>query len=228
MAEHNEHIVEVLCAMWFEPEMNDWDSTYFGKYHERILSMGFTEKQEQKGFEVKFEIHPVPSQEVTDSKIRMIFRNPKQKTAIILAEHYISFHKLAPYSSWENLMTDIVEPGLRAYREIGLGNGLKEVQCLYLNKHVLAKDESISSVFGFWPSIEEGFETNILFQTKYDMSAGVTVQLKLNGGANDIGVRELFFECTTFVKATPDDDYRVLAGKAHDYANMVYEKLMRN
>lgn len=227
MAENNEHIAEVMCAMWFEPGANEWDSTFFGKYHTEILPMGYTEKQEQKQVEFKIEMSPKPVPEYTEGKIRMIFRNPTRRTAIILSEHYISFHKLAPYDTWEQLMKDVVEPGFELYQKIGLGKMLKEVQCLYLNRHTLLPDQNIKSVFRFWPSIEEGFESNILFQTKYEMNNGVSVQLKLNGAADKDMVRNLFFECTTFAKADSGSDFRNLATKAHDYANKVYDTLMK-
>lgn len=227
MVANNEHIVEVLCAMWFDSDPNEWDSTFFGKYYTEISQLGYTEKEEQKGFEFKIEIKPKPVPEYTEGKSRMIFRNPTQKTAIILSDNFISFHKLAPYDTWEKLIAQVVEPGFEKYKKIGLGNHLREVQCLYLNKHTLGVEQSIASVFKFWPSIEEGFETNILFQTKYDMREGVSVQLKLNGGANEAGVRDLFFECTTFVKATAEKDYHRFAEIAHEYANKVYNKLMK-
>jgi hypothetical protein len=49
------HVVEVLCSLKFEPSKNDWDSTYFGKFHDKIIPLGYTEKQEQK--EMTFEVN---------------------------------------------------------------------------------------------------------------------------------------------------------------------------
>ena len=167
---NNNHIVEVLCAMWFEPVLNDWDSTYFGKYHDKILRKGFTEKQEQKQFELNFKIDPqtsnIPKNITESTQARMAFKNPSLGVAITLAPHYISFHKLAPYNNWDNLMTTIVTPFLSSYQELGLGKGLKEVQCLYLNRYLLDKGGHIGDIFNFVPLIEEGTETNLVFQAE--------------------------------------------------------------
>jgi uncharacterized protein (TIGR04255 family) len=232
MAETNTHIVEVLFAMWFKPNLNEWDSTYFGRYFERISALGYTEKQEQKQIEVKFEMGPkagTPPAIKEGNSIRMVFKNPTKKTAIILSDNFISFHKLPPYENWQHLMSEIVEPGFEAYKKLGLGKGLKEVQSLYLNKYVLDKDQSLASVIKFWPVIDQGFESGILFQTKYEMPEGVSIQIKLNGTAIiSTGKRELNFECSSFVKATEENsDYKILSQKAHDSANSAYEKLMK-
>jgi len=225
MTKTNEHIVEVLCAMWFEPTLNDWDSTYFGKYYSRITELGYTEKQEQKKVEVQLEINAnKPNPTVKEEGIRFIFRNPSEKTAIILSDHFISFHKMAPYNDWNSLMGKIVDPGLKIYKEIGLGKGLKEVQCLYLNSYKIRNDQMISDKFKFLPQIDDSKESSLLFQAKYDMPENLSVQIKLNWNAL-APKKEVFFECSTFAKASEGVDYKTVAAKAHDQANAFYNKI---
>jgi uncharacterized protein (TIGR04255 family) len=225
----NEHIVEVLFAMWFDPKSNDWDSTYFGKYHDRIQPLGYTEKQEQKQMEFQLDLSTrQPNSQIREGGIRMIFRNPTLKTAIILANHYISFHKLAPYNSWEDLMESVVDKGLQLYQELGIGNVLWEVQCLYLNRWELKADESISKYFNFLPNINEGKESNVLFQAKYEIPDNISAQLKLNSTPKPDGSRDLSFECSTFAKAISSTDYRILGKNAHDKANNVFQKIINS
>lgn len=229
MAGNNAHIVEVLCALWFDEKTNDWDSTYFGKFHEKIEPLGYTIKEEKKKVEITVELkanNPIP--QVTEGQTQMIFRNPNLGTAIILSAGFISFHKLTPYKDFKQLLAEIITPILNIYYKIGQGNNLKEVQWLYLNKYSLSSDQKISSVLKFWPSIDDGVETNISFQTKYELDEGITAQLRLNGNRDSRGIRELFFECSTFVKSSKDNnDVVALANKAHESVNVIYDKLIR-
>ncbi len=228
MPETNQHIVEVLCAMWFDPKQNEWDSTYFGKYHDKIVGLGYTEKQEQKQVELRVEFKAEnPTSEIKENGAKMVFRNPEQQTAIILTSHYISFHKLAPYDNWDYLVNTVVNPCFKLYQEIGLGRGLLEVQCLYLNRWSMLEGETISKYFNFLPLIEEGKESTVLFQAKYEMHDNISVQLKLNSAPQPNKTAFLSFECSTFAKSTQSDNYRSLAAKAHDQANSVYQKIIR-
>lgn len=229
MATQNEHIVEVLCAMWFDPKSNEWDSTYFGKYYDKIVNLGYTEKQEQKQVELQLELNlKQSSSHLKEGNTRMIFRNPDLKTAIILSDHYISFHKLPPYGTWEGLMETVVAKGLELYQELGLGKDLKEVQCLYLNRWELNDGEKISKYFNFLPSIENGKEANVLFQANYEMADNISVQLKLNSTPKSNGNKDLSFECSSFAKSLTSNDFRTLATKAHDQANNVYRKIINS
>lgn len=229
MATNNEHIVEVLCAMWFDPKQNDWDSTYFGKYHDKIVHLGYTEKQEQKQLEFQLDLNiKNPNSQIKEGGIRMIFRNPTLKTAIILTDHYISFHKMAPYDTWESLMQNVVEKGLILYQELGIGKGLLEVQCLYLNRWELEPDENVSKHFNFLPKISDGKEGNVSFQATYNMVDNISSQLKLNTGLMPSGKRDMSLECSTFAKATKSEDFWILAAKAHEQANNVYQKIINS
>ena len=135
------HVVEVLCSLKFEPSKNDWDSTYFGKYHDKIIPLGYTEKEEQKEFTVQMDLKSGNVKQEKDSAIRLVFRNMVEKTAIIIGAHFISFHKLRPYSNWDDLINNVLLPGLERYQQLGLGKNLKQLQCTYINKMQLEEGE---------------------------------------------------------------------------------------
>lgn len=222
---NHQQLTEVLCAVWFDPAQNDWDSTYFGKYYEKIAHLGYTDKKEQK--QIEFRLEPAKkNSEYTEGNPRMVFVNPVSNSAIILSAHFISFHKLHPYESWERLITEIANPGLKIYKELGLGKGIKEVQSLYLNRLLLTENEKITNHFNFLPTIEESVESNILFQAKYDMAEGKILQLKLNGNRIQDKI-DLIFECSCFAQVYKNDDFSTLAEKAHKQVNIAYKQIVK-
>jgi uncharacterized protein (TIGR04255 family) len=223
-------LAEVLCAFWFNPESNPWDSTYFGLYYEKLEKLGFTEKEEQKNIQFKLDIKSkeTPASEVSEGESRMIFKNHSKSSAIILSNNYISFHKLNPYQSWEKLLSEIVYPGFEIYESIGLGKDIIQVQALYLNKYELLIDEKLSNYFKFLPSIDDfgiGFERNILFQSQYDLDPNLNMLIKLNGGVDSGYKKEFFLECTCFAKKMQDSTLNTLITQAHDQANLVFNKI---
>ena len=133
-------LVEVLCGFWFDPIKNPWDSTYFGKYFELLNNDGYSEKQEQVGYQVKLELKPneleSPTAQTDKLEPRMLFRNPEQNSAILMAANYISFHKLPPYKTWESFVEEQIKPGLAHYQSIGLGKGLLQLQMLLQNSSI--------------------------------------------------------------------------------------------
>ncbi|SRR5258708_6643725 len=226
---NNQHLVEVLCAIRFDPNQNEWDSTFFGKYHELIKKRGFSEKREQKQVEFQVELKPVQSQSVLkegQGQIKMVFSNPEEKSAIIMTDNFISFHKLAPYHTWGELIEKVALPSLTDYYSIGLGKSIIEVQCLYLNKYLLQREESLTNYFNFFPIIPESIETQVAFQGKYDLDLFNFVQLKLNTTLNETG-KDIFFECSSFSNVSAEkEDFLALAQKAHDNANNAYNAII--
>ena len=142
MTESSKHqLAEVLCGFWFSPEQNPWDSTFFGKYFDKIEPEGYTEKKEQQGYQIKFELkNPAienPTAQADKLEPRMLFKNPESNTAILMASNYISFHKLPPYNSWEDFLEKQIKPDINHYKNIGLGNSLMHIQMLYLNQYFI-------------------------------------------------------------------------------------------
>jgi uncharacterized protein (TIGR04255 family) len=224
----NQHLAEVLCSVWFNPEENEWDSTFFGKFYDVVISRGYTEKKEQKIVEVKVETQN-KNANFSEGKPRMIFTNNSLKAAITISDHFVSFHKLAPYENWSSLISEIAIPGLEMYRNIGLGKGkIREVQCLYLNRYEYYGAEKIAKRFKFLPDLPQASETNIFFQARYDISETGFVQLKLNGNREN-EILPLYFECSSYIRnSDPRLDFLALSKQAHDVANDVYEKIVNN
>ena len=234
MSTTNHQLAEVLCGFWFKSESNSWDSTCFGKYYDKIIGLGFTEKLEQKAVQIKMELKTnenAPTSEMTEGEIRMIFKNPSNNSAIILAGNYISFHKLSPYGSWNSLISDIVNPGLKAYREIGLGNDLIQVQSLYLNKYVLKPEDKLSEIFSFLPTTESfgiGFEHSLSFQSHYELSPNITVFLKLNCSTNpQMNEKIAMLECSSFARSMDKSIEVDLISSAHDKTNHVFNNIIK-
>lgn len=238
MSEENNkhHLTEVLCGFWFNPSSNVWDSTFFGKFHEKIEPLGYKDKQEQKGFQVKFELKAeagqnVPFSEMNETEPRMVFKNTQSGFAIVMATNFVSFHKLAPYKNWESLMAEQVVPGMKEYHGIGLGNDVAQVQALYLNKYTLQIEDKLSDYFSFIPSVQEfgsGKENNLMFQSQYQLEPNLMQQIKLNAVINLIDkTKDVFLECSCF--ASPFDGYswEKLAEQAHDQNNLVFKSITK-
>lgn len=229
---NNQHLVEVLCAIKFDPSQNEWDSTFFGNFHELIKKRGYTEKKEQRHLQFQVEVKPTQDQPIIkeeQGELRMVFSNPLQKSAIILADNFVSFHKLAPYDTWDSFIKEVVNPGLEDYFQLGLGKGISEVQCLYLNKYKLEQGEGITKYFKFLPIIKGSKETQVVFQGKYDIGSDSFIQLKLNANENQETGRTVFFECSCFVSASSEQrDFVTLAQKAHDNANGAYRNVIND
>jgi uncharacterized protein (TIGR04255 family) len=236
LTNQNHQVAEVLCAIWFNTEVNKWDSTYFGRYFEKLEQMGFTEKNEQKSVHFKMEINnneniiDTPQTEMKEGEPRMVFRNVTQNTAVILSSNFISFHKLPPYDNWENLINNLVEPGLKAYQSLGLGKEVIQVQCLYLNKFELDTEDHLSKYFNFIPSIQNfgiGIERNTSFQSHYELAPNLQMLIKLNSSINSTNhLKEVFLECSCFASALENHTIFELARQAHDQTSLVFNSLI--
>ena len=231
----NHHLVEVLCAFWFDPKSNPWDSTFYGKYFDKIAILGYTEKDEKRAKKVSFKIAPNDVEQVVKSEddeanSKMIFRDSKNGTAIIMSANFVSFHKLEPYKSWEALISDQVIPAMKAYEETGIGKNVTQAQAVYINKYDVGKDEKISDIFTFVPSVSDfgiGQESNLLFQSQYDLEPNLTQQIKVNS-ASDKGSKEVFFECSCFAYARDGKNWKDLAKEAHDQNNKVFKAIIKD
>lgn len=233
MSSLKHNLTEVLCSFSFDSNIDQWDSTYFGKFYDKIKSRGYTEKQEQKGVQFKFEIkakEPLISQASTDqTETRMIFRNLKDNTAIILAPYYISFHKLEPYESWEKFRDTEVVNGMNDYISIGLGSSLKQAQMLYLNRYEFDSGTGLSEKFRFLPAVEKfgiGKEKSLRFQSQYEFEPNLLMQIKLNANLLPNSLKEVILECTCLAKTTKNSDtFLSLVELAHSKNNEVFKAI---
>lgn len=239
MAFESHNLTEVLCAFWFDPEKNPWDSTFFGKFHEKIEGdYGFKIKQEQKNIQFQFLVPADPTKHVTAPKqqeldSRMIFRNEEKQYAVMMAPHYISFHKLSPYDSFEKMKEEIIDPLVPIYKELGLGKGLKQAQMLYINGYSFGEGANLSDTFQFLPAIDKigiGTEKTLLFQAQYDLKPNILLQIKLTSVPvipNPVG-KNVFLECGAFAtNIKGDEDWVALITQAHDTNNKVFNLITK-
>jgi uncharacterized protein (TIGR04255 family) len=231
MKSHNHHLVEVLCGFWFEPSSNIWDSTFFGKYFDLIFKEGYTEKHEQQGIQVKLEVKGdeigSPTAQAEKLELRMLFKNPSKNTAILMSSNFISFHKLEPYSDWENFLKEEISPGIKSYLSIGLGKNLQKVQMLYLNRYDLDSHANLGDTFSFLPSVGDfgiGKERSLLFQSQYELDPNLLMQIKLNASLPNSQSKQVFLECSCIANNTlsSDNDWSSLANQAHNKNNEVF------
>lgn len=234
MSNHEMHkLTEVLCAFWFSPDGNDWDSTYFGKYFDIIKEKGFTIKEEQRAVQLNLQFKPhdsgsgiKPETDYKEGEGRMIFRTEDKSKAIILSKHFISFHELGEYSGWDNLINELVTPFLKDYQSLGLGNSILQVQSLFLNSFNIPSETRLSDVFSFMPKLNDftpSSESNVIFQSQYNLNPNLLVLIKLNGALNpSTNSKELVFECSSFASkhANVTDDQ--LIKDAHEQANRIF------
>ncbi len=230
------HLTEVLCGFWFNPKSNIWDSTFFGKYHEKMQSLGYNKKEEQKGIQIKFELKPeggknVPTSEMNETDSRMVFKDTENAYAILIASNFLSFHKLEPYDNWEALMAKQVNPGMKEYLSLGLGNDIVQVQALYLNRYTLKMEEKLSDYFNFIPSIQDfgnGIENNLVFQSQYELEPNLMQQIKLNAVLDTVSkTKNVFLECSCFATAHNGLSWEKLAQQAHDQNNIVFKSITK-
>lgn len=88
--------MKLICGFQFLNETTAWDSTFFGQFYEKIKSEGFTERQERKGVQIKFDGNlknkgavPLTSSEIED---QIIFKNNITGMPIAMGKNRISFH----------------------------------------------------------------------------------------------------------------------------------------
>ena len=225
------HIIEVYCSLTFNPNVNDWDSTYFGKYHDKLIGLGYTEKQEKKNINVHIDIKP-GSQSLPpkrEESINFIFRNKQKMSAILIGPHFVSFHKLAPYTNYKDLVDDILTPGLEKYKELGIGKELSKVQFTYINRMPIEDQfKGVYEKFKIIEPIEGVIEEAMNFQGSYAFPDGVKGIFRLNW--NRLGKdpsKAILFECTTFVNATKESTLLELINSTHHRANELYAQIKK-
>src|ERR1035441_699963 len=235
MNKENHLLTEVMCAFWFDQNQNSWDSTYFGKFFELIESEGYNEKEEQKNFQIQFELKSNdlqnPGAKSDELPPKMVFRNKEKNYAIILTANFISFHKLAPYESWEKMLEEQIIPGLEKYFQMRLGKGLLQVQMLYLNNYAFPTDTNFSDHFHFLPlmdKLEIGTEKSINFISQYELEPNLLSQIRLHTLPDNNQNKGVFLECSCLsFNKSQSEDWKTLAQQAHDTNNKIFNIITR-
>jgi uncharacterized protein (TIGR04255 family) len=166
----NGHLIEVNCGFQFLNETTEWDSTFFGLYYEKIKELGFVEKQQRKGVQIKFEGNlidtdksPITSSQVED---QVVFRNNDKGWAIVMGKNKISFHIVKGYTVWNDFVGNFIKPFSELYKSLGLGNGTHQCSVVYLNNFIKPKTEKLSDFFTLISPLDAkfGLESNTFVQ----------------------------------------------------------------
>lgn len=165
----NHHLIEVSCGFQFPQETLVWDSTFFGQYYEKIKSTGFNEKEERKGVQITFNgardsgQSPFTSSEIED---QVIFKNNEKGWAILMGKGKVSFHIVKDYSNWDKFLSSLIVPYFSIYKELGLGNGIRQCNMVYLNRFKMPTSEKLSDYFTIISEIDSkfGVETTTALQ----------------------------------------------------------------
>lgn len=164
----NHYLAEVNCGFHFSTETTDWDSTFFGQFYEKIKERGFTERQERKGVQISFDGSNIDETKITRSEIQdqVVFKNNATGMAIAMGKNKISFHQIKNYTNWNDFVKNLIDPISKVYKALGLGNGDRQCNIVYLNQFVKPNKEMLSDYFTITSPIESkfGLEVNTTIQ----------------------------------------------------------------
>ena len=229
----NHHLVEVNCGFQFLNETTTWDSTFFGQFYDKIKSGGFTERQERKGFQIKFDdnLNNKDSKILTSSEIedQIIFKNNATGMAIAMGKNKISFHVVKNYTNWDDFVTILIEPYSKIYKDLGLGNGIRQCNIVYLNRFVKQINEKLSDYFTIITSIDSkfGIETSTSIQRVIENDTNLLIT-KLNSQALPDGLN-INLECGAICKSVVcmnNSDWIHQANKTHEPINDFFESII--
>lgn len=178
----NKHLKEVVCTFKFLQGSTKWDSAFFGQYYDKIISSGFTERQEKKG--IVFEFNPASGNQastVQEGESQMIFRDPSRNYAITMGNQFISFHIVATYSNWESFNKDLMKPMMDKYLELGIYDKLFNCQLVYLNRFDFTHAEALSDYFTVLstPLKQFGREANVQLAKNYVTPNHIVLNLRI-------------------------------------------------
>lgn len=163
----NRHLIEVNCGFQFPQETAPWDSTLFGQLYERIKERGFIEKQERKGIQITFQgsvqnnaslLPLTTSSEIED---QVIFKNSEKGWAILMGKGRISFHIVKNYKNWDLFVEEFITPYYKIYKDLGLGNGTRQCNIVYLNRFIKPVNEKLADYFTVISPFDSKFGTEV-------------------------------------------------------------------
>ncbi|MEO6252107.1 MAG: TIGR04255 family protein [Ferruginibacter sp.] len=225
----NKHLVEVNCGFHFPKETTQWDSTFFGRFYEKIINRGFTEKEERKGFQLVFGMQrnrPMVQQPEVEDQV--IFKN-KEGMAILMGKNRVSFHVTQNYTVWNNFVDNFIKPYSEIYKTLGLGNGERGCNLVYLNRFNKSSSEPLSEYFKLVTPLDKslGTETNTVIHRVIDNGSNLLIsKFQAQLGSNAFNIN---FECgaqnkDTFAMNNPS--WIEQANKTHGPVNDFFESLI--
>jgi len=194
----NKHLLEVACTFNYELSEDDWDSSYFGVFYEKIKTKGFTEKEERKGIQIKFNGSDKGLQNTSLKEVepKMIFRNKTDGYAIVFGPNSISFNKLGNYTDWETFKNSFLIEFFKIFQELGLDIVIQNAQITYLNKFLIDSNNELSDYFKLISKINSfGVEQNCTIQRSFIVDDKISLFGKLNYKCNENVQKEVYLEC---------------------------------
>lgn len=229
----NRHLVEVNCGFQFPNETTTWDSTFFGQYYEKIKSLGFIERQERKGVQIRFNPNPQSASGVplTSSEVedQVIFKNNNRGMAIAMGKNKISFHIIKDYSNWQDFVNNLIEPYSRLYKDLGLGNGIRHCNVIYLNRFVKPINVKLSDYFTIVSPTNSNFgvETSTIIQRVISNESNHLIT-KLNSQATQ-NMLNINLECGAICSSLicmNREDWIFQANQTHEPIKEFFETLI--
>ena len=230
----NKHLIEVNCGFAFPNETTLWDSTFFGQYYEKIKVLGFSDREERKGVQIKFEAivksaktSPISASEIED---QIVFRNPQKGWAILMGKGKISFHILKDYTKWDDFIEQFIKPFTELYKGIGLGNGTRQCSVVYLNRFAKKKEENLSDYFTMATQLDSkfGVETVTSVQRVFNNTKNLLIA-KLNSQTGNDDINTINLECGAICVNTDcleSDDWLNQAYKTREPIREFFEELI--
>lgn len=231
----NHKVTEAVCAFRFDSSLNNWNISLLLEYYNLIKEYGFVEKQEQKPFEVSFEIKsnsPIPAAQYREGEMRMVFLNPTSNYAIILTGNYISFHSIGHYPGWNVFMPELVKPYLERYFALGVGKGIESVQMLYLNKFEIDQNENLHEYVKLIPNLKDfgqGTEVAHFSQSNFTIEPNFQLFLKTTFNIEaSSSVKNVILECSCYAYNQDNQyDWINLADGAHTKATEAFKQIIQ-
>ncbi|MDZ4758626.1 MAG: TIGR04255 family protein [Bacteroidota bacterium] len=162
----NNHLIEVSCGFEFPEETTTWDSTYFGRYFEKIKSLGFNQRTERKGVQIKFEANLIDASKepftTSQAEDQVIFRDEEKGLAVLIGKGRISFHCVKNYMGWEGFLNEVIKPYSELYKTLDLGNGKRQCSIVYLNRFNKEVGDGLSDYFTLISPLEQKFGAEII------------------------------------------------------------------
>lgn len=145
-------ITEAMCEFWFR-EDREWDIVVPGLIYEKVKDvfpvtspfhrLDATIQAGREGLRQRFQ-----SQELAR------LRNSEKTALMQVGRGFVSIHKLAPYSTWDEFLR-LIERGFAAYSDVRKPQAFERIGLRYINRiEMPCQDDALQEHFNFRPLVE--------------------------------------------------------------------------
>ncbi len=225
----NEHLLEVSCGFNFPQETTQWESTFFGSFSEKIKPLGFDKREERKGVQFTLGIEnnqPITPTTTVDDQV--IFKNDKG-WAILMSKNKISFHILKNYSNWNDFIKVVIQPFSEIYKSLGLGNGIRECQIVYLNRFEISNEKELSDYFTTVPQYNKDLGDDVATNVQRVVKNGDNLLITKFNSQLVNNTYNINLECgaiSTDISDKNGSDWIKQANNIHTPINNFFEKII--